>query len=106
MTVNLKVDIHSVYSRLSDKQQDEEFSRQWNELIPQPMYLCREDYDALITALENPPAPNEKLKALMRGESYVSPDCPPHVYDAEKGAGIGFCKICYTDDSDHPIHIK
>jgi hypothetical protein len=68
--------------------------------------LSPEDWETFMNALENPPKPNRKLIALMRGETYIAPGIAPHKYDAEEGSGIGFCKICFTDDGDHPIHIK
>ena len=77
MSINLKADMYSVHSRLSEKIQDDEFANEWANLVPQITYLCREDYDFLVKTLENPPEPSEKLKALMRGEDYVDPNIEP-----------------------------
>jgi hypothetical protein len=75
-------------------------------LIPQTIYLSEKDMEFFLGQLEKTPFPNERLKALLRGETYIDPDCKPHIYDADTTSGLGFCKICYTDDGAHPIHIK
>src|SRR3990167_7451185 len=41
--------------------------------------LCQEDFDAFMAILDNPPPPNEKLKALLSAKSEMrinEPRCP------------------------------
>ena len=84
--------------------EDDEFTKTWPNLIPSTIVLTQKDMDALLDALENPPAPNPKLVALMTGKKYQE-DWVKHKYEPNLNSGIGFCNVCLSDDENDGNHI-
>lgn len=66
--------------------------------------LNKEDLNVLLELLQNPPEPNENLKALMQGKP-LPITTPSHVYKENTTSGIGFCEICYSDNANDGNHI-
>src|SRR3990167_10373806 len=55
--------------------------------------LCPDDFDAFMAILDNPPEPNEKLKALMRNEP-TCPFCRVFPFREEPLHGHYICSNC------------
>ena len=63
MRIHLDADMRSVHKRLAASSE----VRELIDLIPQKIYLSEKDMEFLIEQLENPPAPNANLTALLKG---------------------------------------
>lgn len=75
---------------------------EWDGMIVQPLVLSPQDMSVVLETLAHPPAPNENLRRLLRGEKPLP--VKKHAYRQETGCGIGFCEVCHSDDRNDGNH--
>jgi hypothetical protein len=66
--------------------------------------LTRKAWKLFNELLKTPSEPTPELCALLHGKK-VKSKYPPHKYQMETTCGIGFCKVCGSDDMNDGNHI-